>query len=240
LGKRKKGALPKPDFRWKYQISVDVEATMEKARQLGFRVVEKTAFSTKGVEFPLGMIDISGKELDNLRTHIQITSNKTQVYSELPDAIDKVESLLNQITVKLIDEEQLFSKQTRIEIQTQDYLKHKSELISIILQLQDEAQRNYKRKIAYAELTFKGEDLSRRLDEIHHEEMEIQRSKLQAYVDLEISGSKDKLKKYNECMEIVERWNREYSSAQEAEKSKVNSQHKDELNRLILEGFFEG
>jgi len=225
------------DFRWKYKIAVDVEATRQKALTMGYVANEMEGQSTKGTEYSLGIIEISGGQLTNLKVKVQIGAEKTQVYSPNHEIIIKVEGLLNELTVRLDDEKRLFSKEIRVEVQTLDYLKYRSELISTILRLQDESQKEYKRKIAYAELTFKGEELISRLDEIQQTEMETQRSKLQTLTDLGITGAKDKLDKFNKYMEIIKRWDTEYLSALPSDRESIDSRHREELNRLIVEGF---
>jgi hypothetical protein len=122
-------------LRWRYRLHVDVEDTRDFSRSKGFSVRELEGQSrTFNDPYPLNQIEIKGADFGS-NVKVVVSPRSTQIYfsiNNLPevkalenilDNLDKVEQILNEITIFFPDESVRFGIETRRSVMTDGMLK---------------------------------------------------------------------------------------------------------------------
>jgi len=157
-------------LRWKYEISSDVEATAERARQEGFSVVFLEGQPKGGgmEPYPLGIIKVQDGPFKALNAVVHIGPRRVQVYKYDREVLDieKIDAYLNKFVVRAGGEQKIFCKATRLAIQSLSMLRFRDELVSGILKRQDEQQNEFERERAEVSLNYSGKECEDRLEAI--------------------------------------------------------------------------
>jgi hypothetical protein len=206
-------------LRWKYEISSDVDATAERARQEGFSVVFLEGQPKGGTMelYPLGIIKVQDGAFKVLNAVVQIGPRVTQVYKydwEVLD-IEKIDVYLNKFVVRAEGEQKVFCDKTRVEIQSLSMVRIKSEFIYEILKLQHEEANEFDRKKAEVNLNYSGKERKEKLEAIWIDFRDKKRLFFQKAIENGISGMRAMQAEFDKNCAVLDRLKAELKAAKD-------------------------
>jgi len=125
-------------FACRYDVSVAVDETAEKARKHGFLVRYLEGQSRSGRDYYLRQLEI---KLDILGAKSIVSPTKIQVFWDDFDKLDEIESALQGMIVPMEGSEANISKGMRIHIPTMHQVQERLRRILEILKLEREFER---------------------------------------------------------------------------------------------------
>jgi len=125
-------------FACRYDVSVAVDETAEKAMKHGFSVRYLEGQSRSGRDYYLRQLEI---KLDILGAKSIVSPTKIQVFWDDFDKLDEIESVLQEIIVPIEGSEANISEETRVHIPTMYQIQERLRRILEILKLEREFER---------------------------------------------------------------------------------------------------